>query len=341
LKAVSLTQATLEEKGLQDDRRFMLVIPAPVPAWGHFRPGLDPTHRFLTQRQCPSLARIQATWEDSKQGYRTLVLSSDLLSSEDGCRVPVSSQSSPDSPLWQATLWDDIVTVRDMGDSVARFITRVATLDSEFRENYLAHTDEMELSNQPDRSAFVRLVQQVDHLPPISSSSTTTCVIPRTANDAYVPHAARTLTGDSPTVSLADGFAILIANQASLDDLNQRLQQKGASPIPMAQFRPNVVVTGAPAFDEDTWKVIAIDGVLLHVVKGCPRCKQSCTDQSTGVVRDEPLLTLAEYRACMPDRPQNVFFAQNALPYPDSVGTTVRGGAQVEVIERGEPVWGD
>ena len=35
----------------------MLVVPLPTPVWGHFKAG-EATYRFLTQRQCPSLARV-------------------------------------------------------------------------------------------------------------------------------------------------------------------------------------------------------------------------------------------------------------------------------------------
>ena len=42
----------------------------------------------------------------------------------------------------------------------------------------------------------------------------------------------------------ADGFPLLVANQASLDDLNARLRAKGAAEVPMDRFRPNIVVQG-------------------------------------------------------------------------------------------------
>ncbi|PKD79203.1 MOSC domain-containing protein, partial [Escherichia coli] len=50
----------------------------------------------------------------------------------------------------------------------------------------------------------------------------------------------------------ADGFPLLVANQASLDDLNARLRAKGVAPVPMDRFRPNIVVQGEwEAFEED------------------------------------------------------------------------------------------
>jgi hypothetical protein len=32
----------------------------------------------------------------------------------------------------------------------------------------------------------------------------------------------------------------------------------------MARFRPNIVVTGPRPFEEDSWKVISIGGVVFH-----------------------------------------------------------------------------
>jgi len=44
----------------------------------------------------------------------------------------------------------------------------------------------------------------------------------------------------SDQVGFADGFPFLLISQASLDDLNGRLEQ----PVPMLRFRPNLVVGG-------------------------------------------------------------------------------------------------
>ena len=44
-------------------------------------------------------------------------------------------------------------------------------------------------------------------------------------------------------VSFADGFPFLLANQASLEDLNQKLEQ----PISMDRFRPNFIIKGLAA----------------------------------------------------------------------------------------------
>jgi uncharacterized protein YcbX len=302
LRPVSVKFATLDTKGFVDDRRYMLVTPAPLPAWGSFG-SHDPTHRFLTQRQCLSLATVVAELQDG-----TLRLSSFKLPNES---VSISVTPLPGSALYRATLWSDMVQVRDMGEQVAAFMQKLVNQDN-------AMPDELKDS--------VRVVTQDRR-------------DGRIADDKYVPASARTSTGRTPSVALTDGFPILLACEASLDELNRRLQQKGKGSLPMSRFRPNIVLSGTMPFEEDHWKVIAIDGVLFHIVKGCPRCKQSCTDQQTGDVTDEPLATMAEFRALQPGNKDNLYFAQNVLSAPGSNGKRISVGARVQVLQRGDPVW--
>ena len=91
--------------------------------------------------------------------------------------------------------------------------------------------------------------------------------------------------------------------------------------------------------------MIAIGNVVFAIVKACPRCKQSCTDQATGVVSPqmEPLTTMASFRRSKGDKPSNgsVFFAQNAIPIGKLEGETIQVGDSVQVLERGDPVYID
>lgn len=111
----------------------------------------------------------------------------------------------------------------------------------------------------------------------------------RFSNPAYA--------GQGKRVGFADGYAYLVIGESSLADLNGRLAAKGASPLPMNRFRPNIVIAGAPAYAEDGWKDVAIGEAILRGVKPCGRCEVTTTDQATGDVRGpEPLATLSEYR---------------------------------------------
>ena len=82
-----------------------------------------------------------------------------------------------------------------------------------------------------------------------------------------------------------DVAPILVTNEASLADLNARLD----APVPMNRFRPNVVIDGLDAFGEDL--VIALHGNGVRLVRAthCERCAVTCTDQETGERSIEPL----------------------------------------------------
>jgi uncharacterized protein YcbX len=109
----------------------------------------------------------------------------------------------------------------------------------------------------------------------------------------------------------ADAFPLLVVTEASLEELNRRLQERFTSPVPMSRFRPNVVLTGCGPFAEDDWKALRIGDMTLDLVKPCGRCATTRVDQSRGVVHDprEPLAALATFRL----RDQNVLFGQYAI----------------------------
>ena len=96
---------------------------------------------------------------------------------------------------------------------------------------------------------------------------------------------------EAAKVSFADGFPILLCSKASLEDLNSRLFEA----VGMERFRPNVVISGAPAYAESEWKRVRIGGVEFDVVKPCSRCSMITLD-SQGAFSKEPLKTLASYR---------------------------------------------
>jgi uncharacterized protein YcbX len=133
--------------------------------------------------------------------------------------------------------------------------------------------------------------------------------------------ASRKWTGDvdAPT-QFADGYPLLVIGQASLDDLNERLVRKGALAIPMNRFRPNLVVTGLDAYEEDYVDTFYGDagdgGVALRVVKPCSRCPMPTIDQATGAPDpgwpNEPTDTLSTYRAS-PVLDGALTFGQNAI----------------------------
>jgi uncharacterized protein YcbX len=135
--------------------------------------------------------------------------------------------------------------------------------------------------------------------------------------------------GAAAATEFSDGFALLVLSEASLAGLNSRL----AAPLPMHRFRPNFVLAGIGAHDEDRiHELRGTSGVRLRMVKPCTRCKITTTDQTTGEVRgDEPLRTLATYR--MSRELRGVAFGQNAIVL-DGAGQELRVGEEMEISWR-------
>jgi uncharacterized protein len=94
----------------------------------------------------------------------------------------------------------------------------------------------------------------------------------------------------------ADAFALLVCSTASLADLNARLAAKGHAQITIERFRPNIVLSGVEAFDEDYVESFVIDGARCQVAKACVRCTVPNVDPATGEPGFEPGDTLAQYR---------------------------------------------
>jgi uncharacterized protein len=122
--------------------------------------------------------------------------------------------------------------------------------------------------------------------------------------------------------SFADAYPFLLIGQASLDDLNSRMDTS----LPMNRFRPNLVFTGGDPFEEDSMAHISIAGIDFFGVKLCARCPIPTIDQDTAAKGKEPLKTLSKYR----QKNNKVYFGQNLVHKGDGVVTV---GDKLKVLE--------
>ncbi|MGJ7915979.1 MOSC domain-containing protein [Massilia sp. LXY-6] len=105
-------------------------------------------------------------------------------------------------------------------------------------------------------------------------------------------------TGGVPShTRFADGYPLLLIGQSSLDDLNLRLRAAGRAALPMDRFRPNLVVAGLEAFEEDYTASLSTGAAEIRPVKPCARCPIPAVDQASGVPGPDPLDILQTYRA--------------------------------------------
>ena len=120
--------------------------------------------------------------------------------------------------------------------------------------------------------------------------------------------------------AFSDGFPILLTTQASLDDLNSRMDEN----IPMARFRPNIVVSGCDAFAEDNWKLLKVGDVSLRIAKPCSRCTIPNVDINSAERCKEPIKTLIAFRK----RDNEIYFGQNVIAVGEGL---IQVGMKVEV----------
>jgi uncharacterized protein YcbX len=252
LGGIALNEAKVEARGLQYDRRWLLV---------------DRDDKFITQREYSRMALVSLRLkpdglEASAPGMKPLLIPFHL-------KRPVA------------------VTVK-----IWRSICE-ALLVGEFADAWFGE--------------FLKTQCRLVYMPDETR---------RQVNPLYA-------VGDS-IVSFADGYPFHLIGESSLEDLNKRL----ASLIPMNRFRPNFVVSGTHAYDEDGWKKIRIGATSFHVIKPCGRCVITTIDQVKGErTGQEPLRTLARYRS----EDHQIFFGQYLIAGKE--GDVLRVGDRLQLIE--------
>lgn len=253
-KGVQLPQTFVEEKGLKDDRRYMLV---------------DLDGQFITGRTHPQLTQVSI--EFSRKG------------------LFVSAPNQTSFYIQQEEFTEQTLTVDIWSD----------TLQAQH-----CHADY-------DRW-FSTFLKQDCKLVYFSDSS------------------MRCVKNKQTQVSFADGYPLLIINQASVDQLNTHLE----APVSALHFRPNLIVKGDAPFIEDNWARIKIGEVEFEISKPCSRCIFTNVDPKTGIADlEQPLKTLAQFRF----HEGEIDFGQNLIPLNEGI---IRSGDPVQVLETKEaPVY--
>ncbi len=138
---------------------------------------------------------------------------------------------------------------------------------------------------------------------------------------------------DAPNM-FSDGFAALVITQSALDVLNKRMTEAGQLPVSMHRFRPNIVIEGLDAHDEDDLKNMRIHtaaGLIeLSMVKPCTRCPIPNIDPFTAQSSPEVSEMLRSYRS-LSRMDGAICFGMNAI---------VTGGAGL-TLHTGQPFEAD
>lgn len=125
-------------------------------------------------------------------------------------------------------------------------------------------------------------------------------------------------------LSFADGYPLLLTNDKSLE----AVQNASQLPIKMSQFRPNIVIEGNVAFEEQHWEKIQIGKVTFLHTKPCERCVLTTRDPDTLQLEPqmEPFRSLKKINPNAEGKP---LFGINLMPLNSGV---IRVGDKIEVI---------
>jgi uncharacterized protein YcbX len=222
---ISLTEAEVGMRGLQHDRRYMLI---------------SSSGRFLSQRQCPQMAHFHLDFNANMTGFL-------VRFHDDVLEIPLEIKINQNQVV-EAKIWDDWVSV----------LVSEKTINDWFSERL----------NQPTRLVY----------------------LPNTS--------LRFSSKGEETMSLADGYPILIISEASLEKLNIQIANntRDSKPMEMMRFRPNILLGNLNPHEEDTLGEFQLDEATLQVVKPCSRCVLTTLDPINLQRGEEPLRTLSTYR---------------------------------------------
>lgn len=254
LGGMAVAAARLTDRGLEYDRRWMLV---------------DEQNRFLTQRQYPQMALLQTGI--TPEGI-AVFRKNDLQN-----RVVIPFDNSG-SERCRVNVWNDWCEAIMMSDELNQWFS-----------NHLSIS--CRLVFMPDDSL-------------------------RKVDTQYAVH-------ESDITGFSDGYPLLVIGQASLDDLNSRLETS----LPMNRFRPNIVLAGSAPYEEDEIERFAIGNTRFQGVKLCARCAITTTDQDSGERSKEPLTTLATYRLMN----NKIYFGQNVVYNQPGI---LKTGDEIRIISR-------
>ena len=329
-----LEAAAVARTGLQGDRRWALVDAV--------RGG-----RFLSQRRCPGMARIRPSlppeyfsepgWGGSGGAFTrappgaVLRVEAPEAPGGEALEVPLAPAGDVGPERWAAagaravSVWGWKGRAVDEGDAAAAWFARVLGVDGVRLVRYCGDDPEAAAAAGGEGEARRAVVRDAGcrPLPP---------------EDA----------GGAPAqTAFADGFPILLTSEATLAELNGRLEAGGSQPVGMDRFRPNITVAGFASGAEDAWEAVELGGdaggaaLTFTVAKPCARCAVPGVDQRSGEVPEpgEPLRTLGELRSgaallaagrrayAEPSWRGQAFFGWNLAPRPGAAGRVLRLGA--------------
>ena len=144
--------------------------------------------------------------------------------------------------------------------------------------------------------------------------------------------------GYQPSVGFQDAYPLHIINLSSVHDV-ARKSSDSSHILSARNFRPNIVISGGPAYAEDSWKRIQLGEEYYYTSCRTVRCLLPNVNQDTGERHpSEPNRTLKSTRRIDQGDPNNACLGMQMVPaVPDA--RTIRVGDELTVLETGEHLY--
>ncbi|KAE8381924.1 hypothetical protein BDV26DRAFT_48249 [Aspergillus bertholletiae] len=366
---IELNRALLTKTGFMYDRCFAL---ATEP--GKNNPAMESKWRFISQRTKPTMSQIQTElWLPHKGSHQH-----DPLVQAGGCVVV--SFPDPDAPGWLDCLEKFLHTGNPFATPEVQFVVPLEPTPAMINEykipfkTFGIHGRDargLDMGTIPSVAAALPKLKRYLRIAPDQGLTLLRCtpetLVRTDKNLAPLEH-----IGTPSVHGYTDQQPININNLSSVHAVSALLPTEN-QPLNAFRFRANLWITGAPAFDEESWKRYRIlpkgrdaepradVAPTVSVVCRTSRCTMPNVNPETGVPsadnpapekkrgKPQPSATLVEYRTvengnksalgyigmhCVPeDRPLQLAEEQGK-------GLYIAVGDEIEVLERGEHLYG-
>ncbi|MHA8087185.1 MOSC domain-containing protein [Aquirufa sp. Wall-65K1] len=229
-----------------------------------------------------------------------------MLVSADGKFI--TQRTRPDLTRFQLRLRDEGFLVEDKLTGISKLLHPSVELGNSMLVEIWEDQLEARIVLEDWSEWFSQLLQEKVYLVHLSHDS------PRLMKEKYQTSLAK----DS---SFADALPILLCSEASFEALEKQMEQS----VDRLRFRANIIVKGAAAFEEDTWRQIRIQDIQLFGAKPCARCQLITVDPKKGTIQKEVMGALSQIRKIG----NKVYFGQQFVP--ESLGK-IAVGEHIQVL---------
>ncbi|KDN65121.1 putative MOSC domain-containing protein [Colletotrichum sublineola] len=355
-RGIEVARSKLLPTGLEFDRLYTLAqlkSPFPVSVDGTAGDRRDAhAWEFITQRQFPRLATVKVDVFVPDATKRTVFL-------EKSGDPWIVLRFPWREPGWRGTIQWAAAKVRDgwHGEPEMEVLLPVEfPTEKEIEERGYTREDVRVWKEMvPALNMGKEIPEELSRYLGVSNKLTLFRVDPGKLREVHRCAPAKEEAGYQPVVGFQDAYPLHLMNMSSLHAFDAQVpKDKDLQNLDVRRFRSNIIVSGAPAYDEESWKSVKFTQGASKVATpskfqvSCRtvRCKMPNVDQDTGVRHSaEPDRSLRKLRDVDEGAPLMGCLGMQMVPLFEGTDRVeymqawLEVGMAVDVLERGEHVY--